>query len=274
MLLFLRRSLVAAEMQGRQLLRRRIALIILVALPVALYLSMLTNGPEGAIQFGALGMAWSVASAALFSVLAARSAEPRLVLAGYRPDELMLGRFLLLLVIGVVLAGGGALAMTLVSHPVSEGDLLLACFLVPLVAVPLGLAVAALLPHDLEGVLVIIGVVGVQLSLNQSAWINALLPLDGPVQIAYSAGGLPANSTELMVVHALVATAVLLAVAAGVGARRVRVRHPEKHAHHAGGVSTAEARGSTRTVSQAPSARLPGGLTPIRIRSDPPEQDR
>jgi len=41
---FVRRSLTAAEMQARQLLRRRLSLYILVALPLALYLSTLTNG--------------------------------------------------------------------------------------------------------------------------------------------------------------------------------------------------------------------------------------
>ena len=94
---FLQRTVIAAEMQGRQLLRRRLALAILVALPVALYLAMLSQSKENAIEFGALGMSWSVACAALFAVLAAREAEPRLVLIGFRPVELMLGRFLLLL---------------------------------------------------------------------------------------------------------------------------------------------------------------------------------
>ena len=94
---FVQRTLIVAELQGRQLLRRRLALAILVALPVALYLAMLSQSKENAIEFGALGMSWSVACAALFAVLAAREAEPRLVLIGFRPAELMLGRFLLLL---------------------------------------------------------------------------------------------------------------------------------------------------------------------------------
>jgi hypothetical protein len=257
MLLFIRRSLIAAEMQARQLLRRRLALVILVALPVALYLSMLTNGKESAIQFGTLGMAWSVASAALFSVLAASAAEPRLVLAGYRADELMLGRFLLLLGIGVVLATIGAVAMTVVSAPVSEGSLLTACALVPLVAVPLGLAIAALLPRDLEGVLIIIGVVGMQLSLNQSAWVNLLLPLDGPVQLAYRAGGLPADPAGPMLVHALASTIVLLGIAAGVGSRRMRVRHPEAHSRRwvTAGVSAGRDRRGSAGVGRP--GRLP-----------------
>ncbi|MGO8687346.1 MAG: hypothetical protein ACLQT7_09255 [Candidatus Dormibacteria bacterium] len=223
---FLLRSLTAAEMQARQLFRRRLSLAILVALPVALYLSTLTNGRESAIQFGALGMSWSIASAALFSVLAARAVEPRLVLAGNRPAELMVGRFLLLLAVGGVLAGIGAVGMTLVSQPVSEGALLAACALVPVVAVALGLAVGAVLPHDLEGVLVIIGVVGVQLSLNQSTWLNLLLPLDGPMQIAYRAGGQSASAVGPMLLHSLLSTVVLLALAAVVWSRKVRVRHP------------------------------------------------
>jgi len=258
---FLRRSLIAAEMQARQLLRRRLSLIILVALPLALYLSTLTNGSESAIQFGALGMGWSVASAALFSVLAARAVEPRLVLAGYRAAELMVGRFILLLGMGAVLAGIGAAGMTLVSAPVSEGALLASCALVPVVAVALGLAVGAVLPHDLEGVLVIIGVVGVQLSLSQNAWVNVLLPLDGPIQLAYRAGGLTAAPIGAMLLHSLISTVALLTLAAAVWARKVRVAHPRPSPR-------APADGRARG---APSLRMPipsWRPEPVPVRSD------
>ncbi len=255
---FLRRSLIAAEMQARQLLRRRLSLIVLVALPLALYLSTLTNGSESAIQFGALGMGWSVASAALFSVLAARAVEPRLVLAGYRAAELMLGRFILLLGMGAVLAGIGALGMTLVSAPVSEAALLASCALVPVVAVALGLAVGAVLPHDLEGVLVIIGVVGVQLSLSQNAWVNVLLPLDGPIQLAYRAGGLTAAPIGPMLLHALISTVALLTLAAAVWTRKVRVTHPRQSPLRA------PARGAPTIRMPIPSWRP----EPVPVRSD------
>jgi len=259
---FVRRSLTAAEMQAHQLLRRRLSLYILVALPVALYLSTLTNGEESAIQFGALGMGWSVASAALFSVLAARAVEPRLVLAGYRPAELMMGRFLLLLGIGAILGGIGAVGMTLVSGPASEGALLASCALVPLVSVALGLAVGAVLPHDLEGVLVIIGVVGVQLSLSQSSWLNLLLPLDGPIQLAYRAGGLPADPVVPMLVHALVSTVLLLSVAAAVWSRKVRVGHPRVHPEPVRAAGAARRPASIRVP--IPSWRF----EPLAVRSD------
>jgi hypothetical protein len=259
---FLRRSLIAAEMQARQLLRRRLSLIILVALPVALYLSTLTNGSESAIQFGTLGMGWSVASAALFSVLAARAVEPRLVLAGYRAAELMVGRFILLLGMGAVLAAIGAVGMTLVSAPVSEAALLASCALVPVVAVALGLAVGAVLPHDLEGVLVIIGVVGVQLSLSQNAWVNVLLPLDGPIQLAYRAGGQTAAPIGPMLLHALISTVALLTLAAAVWARKVRVIRPRQSPP--GATAGGRARGAPTIRMPIPSWRP----EPVPVRSD------
>jgi hypothetical protein len=265
---FLRRALTAAEMQGRQLLRRRVALIILVALPLALYLSTLTNGAAYAIQFGTLGMGWSVASAALFSVLAARAVEPRLVLAGYRASELMVGRFLLLLGVGAVLAGIGALGMTVVSGPVSEGALLASCGLVPVVSVALGLAVGAVLPSDLEGVLVIIGMVGVQLSLNQSSWVNLLLPLDGPIQLAYRAEGASASPASLMVVHALASTVILLSIAAAVWSRKVRVAH--RRAHPVRDLAAGAARGAAAVRVPLPPRRL----EPVPVRSEVPRPAR
>lgn len=221
---FVRRAIIAAEMQGRQLMRRRLALAILVGLPAALYLSMLTQSRENAIQFGALGMSWSIACAALFAVLAAREAEQRLLLSGFRAAELMAGRFLLLACGGVLLALGAALAMTLASAPVSEAALLGACLLVPPVAVALGLAVAALLPHDLEGTLVIIGLVGIQLTLPSGAWLNVALPMDGPIQLAARAGGFTASPVAGALAHALVYVVALMILASVIWSRRVRVR--------------------------------------------------
>jgi hypothetical protein len=221
---FVRRAVIAAEMQGRQLLRRRLALAILLGLPTALYLSMLTQSPGNAIQFGALGMSWSIACAALFAVLAAREAEPRLLLSGFRAAELMVGRFLLLVVGGTVLAAVGAAAMTLVSAPVSVAALWGACLLVPPVAVSLGLAVAAVLPQDLEGTLVIIGLVGIQLTLAPGAWLNILLPMDGPIQLAYRAGGYGATAVGGALADAALFVVGLMTLASVTWSMRVRVR--------------------------------------------------
>jgi hypothetical protein len=51
--------------------------------------------------------------------------------------------------------------------------------LVAFTSVPFGLAVGALAPHELEGVLVLIGVVGVQLTLQSTQSIAKVLPFWG-----------------------------------------------------------------------------------------------
>jgi hypothetical protein len=221
---FIRHAVIAAEMQGRQLLRRHLALAILVGLPVALYLAMLSQSRENAIQFGALGMSWSVACGALFAVLAASEAEPRLLLSGFRASELMVGRFVLLAGGGTLLAVVAALAMTLASSPVSEAALFGACLLVPPVAVSLGLAVAAVLPQDLEGTLVIIGLVGIQLTLTAGAWLNLLLPMDGPIQLANRAGGFASTAVGWALLHSLATVVILLGIASVSWSLRARVR--------------------------------------------------
>ena len=48
---------------------------------------------------------------------------------------------------------------------------------------PFGLAVGELAPHELEGVLILIGVVGVQLTLDSSQTISRLLPFWGAQRI-------------------------------------------------------------------------------------------
>ena len=48
-----------------------------------------------------MGVGWGVAAAALFSVIGSAARDRRLVLAGFRPWELLLARFLILLLIAV-----------------------------------------------------------------------------------------------------------------------------------------------------------------------------
>src|SRR6266511_2301708 len=173
-----------AEMQGRDLARRRLALILLVALPLAFYGSL--AGPAfDAIVPGGVVMAFSMAGAAIFSVLAARAGDHRLVLAGFRPGELLAGRLIFLEGLSVPIVAGSSALMVVGSSPPRPWILVLAVAMVALVAVPFGLAVAALLPRELEATLVLIGVVGIQLSLDPSTGVAKLLPFYGPQQLLY-----------------------------------------------------------------------------------------
>lgn len=182
------RLLVIAEMQGRDLLRRRGALAMLAAMPIAFYFALLGKG-VAAITTGGVGMAFSVSGAALFSMLAAKRIEPRLILAGYRPLELLVGRLLLLegLGIGIVAVTSGLISA--VSEP-DRPDLVFAGIALTVwVAVPLGLAIATVIARELEGVLAAIAVVGVQLSLPIDSAAAPFLPLYGPLRILSRVGG-------------------------------------------------------------------------------------
>jgi hypothetical protein len=224
----LRRTLVAAEMQGRDLLRRRLALAMLVSLPVAFYLA---TGPLGgqaqyAVPAAGVSAAWSIAGAAFFSVLASRRIEQRLMLAGYRAADLLVGRLLLLEAGGVVLALGFSVLVAVGSSPPDLGALVLGNGLTALIGVPLGLAVGALLPRELEGTLLLIGIVGVELSLPPDSAIATVLPLYGPGQILLIAAGYGGQVEPSWVVHGLAYALALLVVAVGLWSRRIRVsRH-------------------------------------------------
>ena len=77
----LSRVVVVAEMQGRDLARRRLALILLVALPLAFY-GALAGHSSDAIIPGGVAMAFSMAGAAIFAVLSSRAVDHRLTWPG------------------------------------------------------------------------------------------------------------------------------------------------------------------------------------------------
>ena len=112
------------------------------------------------------------------------------MLAGYYPYELLLGRLLFLELFGLVVVDRIQRDDDPRHRPRStRARSPSASELVALTSVPFGLAVGALVPHELEGVLILIGVVGVQLTLADTEAIAKLLPFWGPQRlIGYSVG--------------------------------------------------------------------------------------
>jgi hypothetical protein len=148
------------EMQGRDLLRRRLALLLIVAVPL---LFAATQRHSGEAPFtGGIGTAFSVTGAALFAMLASRPVDPRLLLAGYSRADLIVGRLLLLLGVGLGICGVFCGFLAAFAEPPRLERAAVGVLLVALVAVPLGLALATLLPRELEGTLAIIGLVGIE----------------------------------------------------------------------------------------------------------------
>jgi hypothetical protein len=153
--------------------------MLLTALPLAFYEAM-AHHSDHAVVTGGVAMAFSIAGASIFTSLTARAVDDRLVLAGYRPRELLLGRLLLLELFGLLVGAVFSLVMVLGTGPSDAGALVAGVLLVAVTSVPFGLAVGALAPQELEGVLILIGVVGVQLTLESTQTLAKLLPFWGP----------------------------------------------------------------------------------------------
>ncbi len=178
-----------SEMLGRDLARRRLTLSLIVALPVLFYFVQSGASDGDRLTSGGVGASWAIAGAALFSTLGARTVDQRLVLDGMKPVEILVGRALLLAAGGAALTGVLGVLMWIVTGPAHVGDMALGLVLVVVVAVPLGLTVGAIVPHELEGTLLIIAVIGIEISLGPHSAIVGALPLGGAQRIFSRAAG-------------------------------------------------------------------------------------
>jgi hypothetical protein len=221
----LRRIVMMAEMHGRDLTMRHAALALLVALPLSFYLSSMGKGHE-AIIAGGVGMAFAISGATLFSVLSSEEVDQRLVLGGYRPHELLFGRLLFLGPLGLLIGAGFTVLMSSVSHPERPWLTFVGVAAVALMSIPFGLAVGAAVPRELEGTLVLIGVVGLQLAASPSSPVARVLPFYGPRQLIAAGVGLSDAILGPLLLTFAYAIA-LLVIARLLMARRVGVtRHP------------------------------------------------
>src|SRR5215467_4896618 len=128
--------LAAVAAAHAHILARRRTAVALLALLPLAIYGALYRHSPHAVTVGGVASAFSAGGAAIFSMLPARAADQRLALAGYRPAVLLTG----------------------------------------IAAVPLGLALGALLPRELEAVLVLIGIVGIQITADPDTVISAVLP--------------------------------------------------------------------------------------------------
>ena len=220
----LRRIAIMAEMHGRDLVHRHIALALLNALPLSFYLASAGEG-QSAAGSGGVGMAFAISGAALFSVLSSRAADQRLVLCGYRPVEMLLGRLVFLAPMSLAISGGFSLVMVGVSHPTRPWVMTLGVAVVALQSVPFGLAVGSALPRELEGTLVLVGVVGVQLASRTDSVVSKMLPFYGPRRLL-EAGLAPDGRILTPMVVTLCYAFALLVVARMFASRQIDItRH-------------------------------------------------
>jgi hypothetical protein len=96
--------------------------------------------------------------------------------------------------------------------PAAAGPLILAVAVTALIGVPLGLALAALLPRELEGTLALIAVIGVQTSLPSNLAIAPALPFYGSIKLI-QASWTSQGAILPYILHGLLAAALLLTLA-------------------------------------------------------------
>ncbi|WP_213454510.1 hypothetical protein [Rhizomonospora bruguierae] len=222
----MRRIGTVADLAIRENLRRRGVLLLLLALPLASYLVRRDAHPGQSIRLLFLGLAWAVSTAALFATGSSRPVEPRLLVSGFRGYHLYLGRLLAMWGLGVAIAGP-FFALVAVDHGdvVRLGPIAAAMLLVVAVAAPLGLLIGVLVPRDLEGTLLLLILVAVQMMADPAGSLAKVLPLWSSREIAtYAVDHVDGGYLTRGVVHGVVTTVALTALVLCVAAVRLRRR--------------------------------------------------
>ncbi|MBE1484590.1 ABC-2 transporter permease [Plantactinospora soyae] len=217
--------LTVAELALREILRRRSVLVILTLLPLAFYFSRRGDHLGQSIRFVCLGIGWALSTAALFAGSAARGIEPRLRLSGYRPHHLHLGRLLALWTIGIGLSVPYFALIRFDQHEVRYGAIALIMVLTVAVAAPFGLALSAVLPRELEGTLVLLTVVGLQMIMDPAGTASRLLPFWFSREIGtYAIDHTDDGYLTRGLLHGIVLTLALTALVAVASGIRLRQR--------------------------------------------------
>ncbi|MGC4818710.1 hypothetical protein [Micromonospora sp. DT63] len=224
------RLVTVAEMTLRELLRRRGVLLLLLLMPLTFYLIRRDAYLGQSVRSLLLGVGWAVSTAALFATTAARELEPRLRLAGYRPHHLYLGRMLGLWTVGLVISVPFFLLPMLDGADLRYGGLAAALLCSVGVAAPFGMLIGALLPRELEGTLLLLTVVTVQMLIDPAGSGAKLTPFWSSREIAtwsvdHTDGGYLARG----VVHGIVVTSLLALGVASVATVRLRRRRHLRH---------------------------------------------
>ncbi|MGI5244319.1 hypothetical protein [Dactylosporangium sp. CA-139066] len=221
----MRKTLIVAEMVARDLLRRRGALALLALVPLVFYLARHDDKVGQSIRFATLGLAWTVSTLALFSGTAAKAAEPRLRIGGYRPGQLYAGRLVALLGIGLTL---GAVYWGIIAADQDlrrPGALAVLIAVSVVVAAPMGLLVGALVPRDLEGALLLITLLALQFLMDPAKSSARLLPLWSNREIGtYTVDLTDAGYLQRGLLHAALCTLLLVGVTATLTTLRLRRR--------------------------------------------------
>ncbi|TBL27731.1 MULTISPECIES: ABC transporter permease [unclassified Micromonospora] len=226
----MKRLFTVAEMTLRELARRRGVLLLLLLMPLVFWMIRRDSHVGQSIRALFLGISWAVSTAALFATSAARELEPRLRLAGYRPHHLYLGRMLGLWALGLTVAVPFFLLTVLDTTNLRYAGIAVAMLCCVMVAAPFGMLIGALLPRELEGTLLLLTVVAMQMLLDPASQGAKLTPFWSSREIAtWAVDHADDGYLARGVLHGLAVTLLLTVTVAGVFSVRLRRR---RHLHH------------------------------------------
>ncbi|MCB0996005.1 MAG: hypothetical protein KDB21_12990 [Acidimicrobiales bacterium] len=214
-------DLVVAEMTLRALLRRRLAIALLLALPVALYLTR-RDAVGQSVRALVFGASWAVSTVAFFAAQSARQLEPRLSLAGLRTWRLVVGRVGGLLALGALLAGAFWVVVALDQPVRSQGAVGLDLAVTVVLAVALGTAIGAVVDQELEGALVIFFLAALQAVANPFGLFAKFLPFWATRELGtYAVDGPAVGSLPNGLAHAGVVVGICAALVVTFSQRRL-----------------------------------------------------
>ena len=154
------------------------ALALALLLPLTFYLARI-DVHWTALRLLSIGLGWAAATLGLFTAVSSRPVDRRLAASGASPTALVAGRLVAILALGWTIAGLYAILVQLtigdkLIHPAAVAPMLLVTVAV---AAPLGPVAAALVPRDLEGALLLLAVMALQLLVDPTADWTRVLPL-------------------------------------------------------------------------------------------------
>jgi hypothetical protein len=225
------RPLTVAEMTLRELVRRRTVIALLLVLPLAFYLLRRDQYLGQSVRSLFIGIGWAVSTAALFSTIGARTVEPRLRLAGYRTRDLSLGRLSGLWTLGVLLAAPFLLLVRLDAPGLRYGAVALAMLCCVVVAAPFGMLVGYLLPREMEGTLLLLAAVAIQMIIDPATTAAKVTPFWSSREIGtYAVDHMGSDYLVRGLIHGAVVSVLLVALVAVVSSARLR---PRRHLRQA-----------------------------------------
>jgi len=174
----LRTAALVAVVTTHELFRRRGALALALLLPLTFYLARIDTYWT-ALRLLSIGLGWAAATLALFTTVSSRSIDLRLAACGASSSALAVGRQAAVLILGWSIAALYAVLVNLtigdeLAHPATVPLMLL---LTVTVATPLGTVATAIIPRDLEGALLLLAVMALQLLVDPAAEWTRVLPL-------------------------------------------------------------------------------------------------